>query len=88
MKLHQRVIHPDTPAVPKIMTMELEMDPKVPFPAVQQYYDVKVEDLRNHDFGTKFIDLQISFNNGLEDEPLLMVCCRSCSKYCTMSMHC
>ncbi len=54
------------------MTTELEMDPKAPFPKVQWYYDVKVKGLQNHDFGTEFIDLRISFNNELEDEPLLL----------------
>ncbi len=44
------------------------MNPRVPFPEVQRHYEVKVEGLRNH--GTKFIDLRVSFNNGLEDEPL------------------
>ncbi|MCP4604284.1 MAG: hypothetical protein GY847_27815, partial [Proteobacteria bacterium] len=70
MDLHWRVNHPDGPAMPKIMTTELEMDPSAPFPEVQWHYEVKVEGLRNHDFGTKFVDLRVSFNNGLEDEPI------------------
>ncbi len=49
---------------------EFEMDLNAPYPEVHKYYDIKVEGLKTHNFGTRFIELRITFNN-LEDQPLL-----------------
>ncbi len=75
MDLHQKVNHPaattttttTTTATNKVS--KLERDPQAPFPEVQKYYNVKVEGLRTHKFGTRFIELRITFNS-LEDQPL------------------
>ncbi len=72
MEFHQQVIHPDGPAMSKITTIELEMDPRAPFPEVQQHYKIKIEGLQNHNFGSKFINLHVSFNNEPEDEPITL----------------
>ncbi len=65
---------PPSPApsapVSKSTIDKFEMDPDAPYPEVQKYYDVKVQGLKTHNFGTRFIKLRITFNN-LEDHPLL-----------------